>query len=62
MRVLKLTFGKNIFLQIFPQVSDFQCEVFGRTYSYVQTRAVLPYADLAVAIRTVKWHVQTGSL
>jgi hypothetical protein len=49
MRVLKLTLGKNIFLLIFPQVSVFQCEVFGRTYSYVQTRAVLPYADLADA-------------
>jgi hypothetical protein len=82
MRILKLTLGKNIFLQIslkfhifsvkrpyacsetnfrekyfsanFSQVSDFQCEVSGWTYSYVRMRAVLPYADLAIVIRTVK--------
>jgi hypothetical protein len=46
----------------FPQVSIFQCEASGWTYSYIQTRAVLPYADLAVAIRMVKWHFRTGSL
>jgi hypothetical protein len=54
MRVLKLTLGKYIFLQIFPQVSVFQCEASGRTYSYVRTSAVLPYAVLAVAVRMVK--------
>jgi hypothetical protein len=54
MRVLKLTFGNKYFSKNFPQVLDFQCEVFRQTYSYVQTRAVLPCADLAVAIRTVK--------
>jgi hypothetical protein len=55
-------FWEKYFSTNFPQVSDFQCEVFGRIYSYVQTRAVLPYANLAVAIRTVKWHVRIGSL
>jgi hypothetical protein len=40
---------KNYFSANFPQVSDFQCEVFGRIYSYVQTRVVLPYADVAIA-------------
>jgi hypothetical protein len=49
MCVLKLNFGKNIFSANFPQVSVFQCEAFVQTYSYVQTRAVLPYADLAIA-------------
>jgi hypothetical protein len=53
MRVLKLTW-KNLISVNFPQVSYFQCKVFGRTYSYVQTSTVLPYADLAVAIRMVK--------
>jgi len=46
----------------FSPASDFQCEVSGRTYSYVWTSAVLPYAVLAVTVRMVKWLVQTGSL
>jgi hypothetical protein len=46
----------------FSVVSEFQGKASGRIYSYVRTRAVFPYADLAVAIRTVKWHIQTGSL
>jgi hypothetical protein len=54
MRVLKLTLGKTYFSANFPQVSDFQCEASGRTFSYVRTGVVLPYADLAVAIRMVK--------
>jgi hypothetical protein len=62
MRVLKLTLGKQYFFANFPQVSDFQCEASGWTYSYVQTRAVLPYADLAVAIWTVKWHLDRISI
>jgi hypothetical protein len=33
MRVLKLTFGKNIFLHIFLKFHIFKCEAFGRTYS-----------------------------
>jgi hypothetical protein len=40
-------FRKNIFLQIFLKVSDFQCEASGRTFSYVLTSEVLPYAVLA---------------
>jgi len=55
-------FREKYFSANFSPVSDFQCEASGWTYSYVQTRAVLPYADLAVVIRTVKWHVRTGSL
>jgi hypothetical protein len=33
MRVLKLTFGKNIFLHIVLKFQIFKCEAFGRTYS-----------------------------
>jgi len=47
-------FKENYFFANFSSVSDFQCEAFGRTYSYVWTRVVLPYTDLAVAVRTVK--------
>jgi hypothetical protein len=54
MRVLKLNFRKKYFSANFSPVSDFQCEASGRTYSYVQTRAVLLYVDLVVAVRTVK--------
>jgi len=46
MRVLKLTFGKNIFLYIFLKFQIFKCEVFGWTYSYVQTSSVLRLASL----------------
>jgi hypothetical protein len=46
----------------FPQVSDFQCEASGRTFSYILTSTVLSCADLVVAVWTVKWHVRTGSL
>jgi hypothetical protein len=62
MRVLKLTFGKYIFSPNFSLVSYFQCEASGRTYSYIRTKVVLMYTVLAVAVRTVKWHVHTGSL
>jgi len=62
MRVLKLNFEKNIFPANFSPVSDHQCEASGRTYSYVRTSVVFPYAVLAVAVRTVKLHVWTGSL
>jgi hypothetical protein len=55
-------FREKYFSAHFSPVSDFQCEASERTYSYVQTRVVLPYADLAVAIRTGKWHVRTESL
>jgi hypothetical protein len=34
-------FRKNIFLQIFLKVSDFQCEAYGQTFSYVRTSEVL---------------------
>jgi hypothetical protein len=54
MRVLKLNFEKNIFPANFSPVSDHQCEASGRTYSYVRTSVVFPYAVLAVAVRTVK--------
>jgi hypothetical protein len=50
MRVLKLTFGKNIFSANFSPVSYFQCEASGRTFSYVRTSTVLLYAVLAVAV------------
>jgi hypothetical protein len=55
-------FWEKYFSANFPPVSDFQCEASGWTYSYIQTSAVLPYADLAVVIRMVKWHIRTGSL
>jgi hypothetical protein len=42
-------FRKKYFSTNFSPVSDFQCEASRRTYSYIQTRAVLPYADLVVA-------------
>jgi hypothetical protein len=42
-------FRKKYFSANFSPASDFQCEASGWTYSYVQTRAVLPYADLEVA-------------
>jgi len=68
MRVLKLTFGKNIFLHIFLKFQIFKCEVFGRTYSYVQTSAVLrlaslflPYTHLCIFI-DLSWHVVCFSL
>jgi len=61
MCVMKLTFGKNIFLQIFLKF-QIQFEASRRTYFYVQTSAVLPYVVLVVAVRMVKWHVRTGSL
>jgi hypothetical protein len=48
MRVLKLTLEKLFFCKFFSSFR-FQCEVFGQTYSYVQTRAVLPYDDLVIA-------------
>jgi hypothetical protein len=46
-------FREKYFSANFSPVSDFQCEASGQTYSYVRTSAVLPYAVLAVAIRTV---------
>jgi hypothetical protein len=52
-------FREKYFSRNFSSVSDFQCEASGLTYSYIRTRAVLPYADLAVAVWTVKWHVPT---
>jgi hypothetical protein len=42
-------FWEKYFSANFHQVSDFQCEASWQAFSYVQTRAVLPYADLAVA-------------
>jgi hypothetical protein len=41
-------FRENIFSANFPPVSDFLCEVYGRTYSCVRTRGVLPIANLVV--------------
>jgi hypothetical protein len=55
-------FWEKYFSANFSLVSDFQCEVSGWTYSYIRTSAVLPYADLAVVIRMVKWHIRTRSL
>jgi hypothetical protein len=55
-------FREKYFLANFSPVSDFQCEASGWTFSYVRMRAVLPYADLEVAVWTVKWHVWTWSL
>jgi hypothetical protein len=55
-------FWEKYFSANFSPVSDFQCEASERTFSYVRTSAVLPYAVLAVAVWTVKWHVRTGSL
>jgi len=55
-------FREKYFSANFSPASNFQCEASGQTYSYVLTNAVLLYADLAVAIRTVKWHALTGSL
>jgi hypothetical protein len=46
----------------FPQVSDFQVWSIRTDLFFVRTSAVLPYADLAIAIRMVKWHIQIGSL
>jgi len=48
MRILKLTLGKIIFLQIFLWISAFQCEVFWRTWLTIRTQAALPIANLAV--------------
>jgi len=48
MRVLKLTLGKIIFLQIFVWFSAFQCEASRRTWLTVWTQAALPIANLAV--------------
>jgi len=55
-------FREKYFSANFSPVLDFQCEATGLTYSYVWKRAVLPYAVLAVAFRTAKWHVRTRSL
>jgi hypothetical protein len=55
-------FWEKYFSANFSPVSDFQCEASGWTYSHIRTRAVLPYADLAIVIRMVKWHIRTGSL
>jgi hypothetical protein len=44
-------FWEKYFSANFSPVLDFQCEVSGWIYSYIRTSAVLPYADLAVAIR-----------
>jgi hypothetical protein len=49
MRVLKLTFEKIIFLQIFLKFQIFSVKCLDGLISYVQTRAVLPYADLEIA-------------
>jgi len=55
-------FWEKYFFAYFPQVSDFQVWSIRTDLFFVRTSAVLPYADLAVAIRMVKWHIQTGSL
>jgi hypothetical protein len=54
MRVLKLTLGKIIFLQIFSLNFVFRCEASGQNWLGVQMRAALPIADLAVVVRIVK--------
>jgi hypothetical protein len=54
MRVLKLNLEKNYFSTNFSLNSAFQCEASGQTWLEVQTRAALPMADLAIAVRTVK--------
>jgi hypothetical protein len=48
MRVLKLTLGKIIFLQIFLWFSAFPCEVSGQTCLTVWTQVALPFVNLAV--------------
>jgi hypothetical protein len=48
MRVLKLTFGRKKNSAYFPQVLDFQVWSIRMDLFSIQTRAVLPYADLAV--------------
>jgi hypothetical protein len=55
-------FWEKYFSAYFPQVSNFQVWRIRTDLFFVQTSAVLPYADLAVAIRMVKWHIRTGSL
>jgi len=47
MRVLKLTLGKNIFLQNFPQASDFQCELSGHEQSSHMLTYQLPSRQLS---------------
>jgi hypothetical protein len=42
-------FWEKYFSAYFPQVSDFQVWIIRTDLFFVQTRAVLPYADLAVA-------------
>jgi hypothetical protein len=39
----------------FSPASDFQCEASGWTYSYVQTRAVLPIW-IAIFVFVILWH------
>jgi hypothetical protein len=55
-------FWEKYFFAYFPQVSDFQVWSIRTDLFFVWKITVLPYADLAVAIRMVKWHIRTGSL
>jgi len=55
-------FRENYFSINFPPVLDFQCEASGQTCSSIQMRVVLPNADMAVAVWTVKWYIQMGTL
>jgi hypothetical protein len=61
MRVSEANFWEKYISAYFSQVSDFQVWSIRTNLFFVRTSAVLPYADLAVAIRMVKWHIRTGS-
>jgi hypothetical protein len=50
----KADIREKYFSANFPQVSNFQREASGWTYSYVRTRAVLSYVAPAVVVWTVK--------
>jgi hypothetical protein len=60
MRVLKLTFGKKKNSANFSSSFRFLVWSVQTNLFLRQTKAVLSYANLAVTIRTVKWHVRTG--
>jgi len=55
-------FWEKYFSVYFPQVSDFLVWSIRTDLFFFRTSAVLPYVDLAVAVRMVKWHIRTGSL
>jgi hypothetical protein len=55
-------FKEKYFSANFPPISDFRYEAFERIYYWVWTRAVLPSADMAVAVRMGKLCVRIGTL